>query len=257
MRPCIEHHILPLLSETVDSELQSVEMKNKYRLQDVSEIMDKTFDKILTQLFAVDSGTAPESNDLSQDSFASEVQATKGAWIVERFIDQHKAESADIASHGKRMERTMDDMLDLLQSPYFESTLFEMLSESYSVNLRGFTQRQLHGEEGPFKGSEDQVYMLKVVTSIFVLQQNSVYTGQLRTLEFRDVQDSIDQFIKWIYFDREAADFEPLQIKDLIDAADRGGNEGLGLLDLLRNLGDGGQEEDMLAQIMNAIQAEQ
>ena len=96
--------------------------------------------------------------------------------------------------------------------------------------------------------------MLKIVTAMFVLQQSKMYQEQLKTFEFKQAQVSVDQFVKWVYFERHSADFEPVEIKDLIDAADRGlgQSDGLGLMDLLRNLQ--GDEGDTLTSLMNALQ---
>ena len=65
LKPCLEQQVLPLISQTVEAELQSLEMKSKLGLQDLTETLDKAFEKIMSALFALDSGTAPESTDLS------------------------------------------------------------------------------------------------------------------------------------------------------------------------------------------------
>lgn len=180
--------------------------------------LDSIHDRIMAHLFK-ESSIPPkkseiESADDDTDSDSHKRPRYALCWLVAKIVEEYK-ENAAIEAQLKdspRLREIFEEFIDLIETEYFESALFDTLDLSYQINIRSFIFHKLLPNEEParpegesllnvlpeqpaksgalFPDKTTKVPLVKVLTEIYVLESNHLIVGALKALDFTGLPDS-------------------------------------------------------------------
>ena len=108
-------------------------------MADLEYHLDQIHSKLMLALFKSEPKQANMEDDLindndSTESFVDEPQApVRVSYIVEKILEV--ARTSDFSSNPK-LKALVDEFLDLLESEYFESALYEILESSFTLHMK-------------------------------------------------------------------------------------------------------------------------
>jgi hypothetical protein len=86
-------------------------------------------------MFKEDPKTAPDStsDDINQsfDSTNEENNHRRNSWLVDRFIDHYRI-NAERFNGNKKLKLLIEEFIDLMETEYFESALYDLIDQSYT-----------------------------------------------------------------------------------------------------------------------------
>lgn len=78
---------------------------------------------------------APEEGE-SEDEEVPEPRQT--GWLVARFVQEYRERAHSQFAEKPLLKAIIEEYIDLLETPYFESALYELLQSSFARDLRDF-----------------------------------------------------------------------------------------------------------------------
>ncbi|TNV73296.1 hypothetical protein FGO68_gene596 [Halteria grandinella] len=291
VRKVLEEQVFPLaIAQNVEHVMRIIDIKGKLSAEDFEDILGQIHDRVMGYLFK-ESQTLSKSNEKQQENSNDDTDSESNqrprfglTWLIEKIVEEYR-ENQEIQAQIKdnaRLRDIFEEFIDMIETEYFESALFDTLDQSFHLNIRSFLLAQLsaqqHQPQAPQEEStllsilpdpqtsQDSIFpdrttkvpFIKVLTQINVIHQNSLIVEALKSLDFSSIPDStateqIESLLKLIFFEDEV--FCGIPSKDLFEAASErqaanGGLGGLGDLSKLLNM----DNMDGLMKMMEQLQ---
>ena len=148
VKKVFDEHIFPgVISRIVDQMMNvnsGLDIKGRYGYEDLEVFFDEVHHRIMTQLFSYEEKISSsceivedvQEEDSDDESF--DPNKNKRLWIVNRFVEEYEKCKATEFNGNPNLLGLIKEYIDILDSPYFESTLYEMLDETYSQIIKDY-----------------------------------------------------------------------------------------------------------------------
>ena len=190
IKKVFQTRVFPALSDIVDRVVNNVSIKGKISLAEVQLINSEIHCAVMKALFSpVDTHKVSQHDQDSDDASDDQENSRHLTWLVSQFVDEYR--EADFDS-SPRLRCLIEEYIDLLETEYFESALYDLVDASHTQFFEVFLARNLTtdslekpelpllpdstSDSGPVRveavfkeGGPEVVPMLKLMTHLYVL----------------------------------------------------------------------------------------
>lgn len=139
IKPTFEEHLYPLLTQLVSSHLSTISIRDQWSIPDLISHLDHLHSLLLQALFKSDpksvanmDSTADDliNDNESTDSFGEDAPPGRLSFLQEKLLEVARSASGQYSGNPK-LKAMIEEFLDLMESEYMESAIFETLEASF------------------------------------------------------------------------------------------------------------------------------
>ena len=128
------------------------------------------------------------------DSDVTSYKSNRGIiWIVARCVDEFKV-SSDQFNEDPKLKSLIEELIDMIETEYFESALHDLLDISFHRHLKTFLSNSLtkplpdsnpvpdtaSEQVAVFPSPGDRVPLVKIVTQLYIVFQNGLINEEMK-----------------------------------------------------------------------------